>query len=320
MAQAREAPSAKDPLDTILFESPVVEIGKFRVWPTHPRFHDSGPIERNILVFPRVLVRIAHEGEEGFVAGPELVTYYNQGQVYRRDSVNGSPDRCEWFAFSPDVLSDALASLDPLSAEQTMAPFRFSYGPGDPRCYLRQRRIVDALSADPKLDPMEVEEESMGVLADLLSRAYREHGEGWFSATSPADSSRKRDRSLAEDAKVAVGKIFRHHVPLSEIAASLGVSVFRLCRAFRRATGSTLHGFRNRLRLAASLERIGRRSFDLTDIALDLGYSSHSHFTAAFRREFGVTPSAFRRRSLPQRADSSAPRPEIGGRRGSEGA
>jgi AraC-like DNA-binding protein len=203
------------------------------------------------------------------------------------------------------VLSDALASLDPQRAERTMAPFRFFYGPGDPRCYVRQRRIVDALSADAKLDPMEVEEESMGVLADLLSRAYRAYGERRFSTASPADCSRKRDRSLAEDAKVAVGKIFHRHVPLSEIAASLGVSVFRLCRAFRRATGSTLHEFRNRLRLAASLERIGRRSVDLTDVALDLGYSSHSHFTAAFRREFGVTPSAFRREGLPRRAGSS---------------
>ncbi|HEX7254104.1 MAG TPA: AraC family transcriptional regulator, partial [Thermoanaerobaculia bacterium] len=139
-------------------------------------------------------------------------------------------------------------------------------------------------------------------LADLLSRAYQPQGEGRFTASSAAGPSRKRDRSLAEDAKVAVGKIFHHHVPLSEIAANLGVSVFRLCRAFRRATGSTLHGFRNRLRLAASLERIGRASFDLTDVALDLGYSSHSHFTAAFRREFGITPSEFRRRGLPPRS------------------
>jgi AraC-like DNA-binding protein len=32
----------------------------------------------------------------------------------------------------------------------------------------------------------------------------------------------------------------------------------------------------------------------LTELALDLGYSSHSHFTDAFRREFGVSPAAFR--------------------------
>src|SRR5262245_6048208 len=302
VAQAQEALASGDPLDTLLFASPVVEIAKFRVWPNHPRFHDSGPIQRHILVFPRVLVRIEHEGKEGFVAGPELVTYYNRGQIYRRDSVNGSPDRCEWFAFGPDILSDALATLDPESAERRVAPFRFAYGPGDPRCYLRQRRLVEALSANPRLDPMEVEEEAMGVLDNLLTGAYRAHRDGRFSTPLARDSSRKRERALAEDAKIAVGSKFQKHVPLADIAAGLGVSVFRLCRAFRRVTGTTLHEFRNRLRLAASLERIGRPCFDLTDVALDLGYSSHSHFTAAFRREFGITPSEFRRQGLRQRA------------------
>jgi len=33
---------------------------------------------------------------------------------------------------------------------------------------------------------------------------------------------------------------------------------------------------------------------DLTSLALDLGFSSHSHFTLAFRRAFGCTPSQFR--------------------------
>ena len=36
---------------------------------------------------------------------------------------------------------------------------------------------------------------------------------------------------------------------------------------------------------------------DLTALALDTGFSSHSHFTAVFRRTFGSTPSAFRQAS-----------------------
>jgi AraC-like DNA-binding protein len=32
---------------------------------------------------------------------------------------------------------------------------------------------------------------------------------------------------------------------------------------------------------------------DLTALALDLGFSSHSHFSAVFRRTFGLTPSRF---------------------------
>ncbi|MFH1680297.1 MAG: helix-turn-helix domain-containing protein [Candidatus Eisenbacteria bacterium] len=38
-------------------------------------------------------------------------------------------------------------------------------------------------------------------------------------------------------------------------------------------------------------ERFNRR----TDLALDVGFASHSHFTDAFRREFGVSPSDLRR-------------------------
>jgi AraC-like DNA-binding protein len=33
---------------------------------------------------------------------------------------------------------------------------------------------------------------------------------------------------------------------------------------------------------------------DITDPALDLGFSSHRHFTASFRSAFGLTPSAYR--------------------------
>jgi AraC family transcriptional regulator len=72
------------------------------------------------------------------------------------------------------------------------------------------------------------------------------------------------------------------------------VSVFHLCRTFRAVTGQTIHAYRTQLRLRAALERVEYAS-DLSAVALDLGFSSHSHFTAAFRRAFGVTPSGVRR-------------------------
>ena len=74
-----------------------------------------------------------------------------------------------------------------------------------------------------------------------------------------------------------------------------GLSRFRLCRAFRRATGSTLHAWREERRMRAALAALADGADDLTRLALDLGYSSHSHFTARFRRTFGRSPSAARR-------------------------
>ena len=65
---------AERPLDRILFSSALVEIGKFRVRPEDPRFQDSGPIERHIVVFPRNPVWIRHEGHKAFLAAPDLVT------------------------------------------------------------------------------------------------------------------------------------------------------------------------------------------------------------------------------------------------------
>jgi AraC-like DNA-binding protein len=55
-----------------------------------------------------------------------------------------------------------------------------------------------------------------------------------------------------------------------------------------------------------ALEPLADGAGDLTRIALDLGFSSHSHFTAAFRRHFGLTPSAFAAR---QRQGSHVRRP-----------
>jgi len=285
------------PLDRILFSSPLVEIGKFRVRPGDPRFHDSGPIERHILVFPRTPVWIRHEGQPPFLADSDVVTYYNRGQVYRRDSVSGMPDRCEWFAFPAPVLASALADSDPAAAERLACPFSFRKGPGDPRSYYEQRRLVEALSGAPGVAPpdaMEVEETVLRLLGRLLPAACRAAGMRARGAPRPAGADRA-DRELVENAKAELSRSLGAPAKLAEVAMRLAVSPFRLCRTFRRETGSTVHRYRNRLRLAASLELLRQARGGVTDVALSLGFSSHSHFTAAFRREYGGTPREIRR-------------------------
>jgi AraC-like DNA-binding protein len=48
-------------------------------------------------------------------------------------------------------------------------------------------------------------------------------------------------------------------------------------------------------RLAHTLDAVLDCGDDLTTIALDAGFASHSHFTARFRSFFGCTPVALRR-------------------------
>jgi len=47
------------------------------------------------------------------------------------------------------------------------------------------------------------------------------------------------------------------------------------------------------LRLARALDQVTRYD-DLSALAADLGFSSHSHFTAAFRQAYGRSPTEFK--------------------------
>lgn len=288
-ASAREA----EPLDRIAFRGGAATIGAFRCAPDDPRFADSGPIQNHIFVFPRQTVRLRHEGEAAFVAGPGVVTLYNRGQRYGRGAVSPRGDECEWFAVDDALLVEAVAAFDPAARERPQRPFRHAWTPGDARLYLAQRALYERLSAGAPAEALEVEEAVLHLLAGVLTQADAFWGPPRRSAVAAA-----RTREAVEAAAVVLALRFAEKLSLHEIARAAGSSPFHLCRAFRAATGTTLHAYRDRLRLQHALERIGGGE-DLSALALELGYSSHSHFSAAFRRLFGVPPSEARGRLRP---------------------
>jgi AraC-like DNA-binding protein len=81
---------------------------------------------------------------------------------------------------------------------------------------------------------------------------------------------------------------------LAEIASELRVSPVYLTQVFQQVEGLPLYQYQLRLRLARALDLLAHNC-DLTTLSLDLGFSSHSHFSAAFRKLYGYSPSAFRR-------------------------
>lgn len=64
--------------------------------------------------------------------------------------------------------------------------------------------------------------------------------------------------------------------------------------------GVRLHDYLTRVRLLAVLERLRTSARpNLSAIALDVGFSSHSHMGTAFRRFFGVPPTHLRAGTAP---------------------
>jgi len=273
--------------DRVLFATDSVTIGAFRCAAEHPSFRDSGPIRQDCFVFPRTAVVIEHCGARPFVADPTIVTLYNRDQQYERRPVSREGDRCDWFAVSHDVLRDALFLRDRAAADSER-PILFPHAPSDAATYLEQRQLfMDALSrSDPGQatpDPLDIEERVIALLDRVLDLAYRTNG-----------AHALRAEALADAAKRYIAPRIAQRLTLARIASAVQCSVFHLCRSFRCATGLTLHAYREQVRVRRALERIGDER-DLSRLALDLGYSSHSHFTASFHRAFGVPPSEARR-------------------------
>ncbi len=79
---------------------------------------------------------------------------------------------------------------------------------------------------------------------------------------------------------------------LSDMAVIAGVSPSHFAKKFRQSTGLSLNRFVNRRRILKSFETL-RTDASLASIALDLGFSSQSHFTRLFSGLTGMTPAKY---------------------------
>jgi AraC-like DNA-binding protein len=214
--------------------------------------------------------------------------FYNKGQPYRRGKVSEQGDLCDWFGFGDTAVVDTCRAFDPSVDERWPEPFCFSHGPSDSAIYLQQRRIIHYLLQTTMPDTLLVEEVTFAILQQALAYTYQN------KQPYTSKSSHQPHDDLVHDVKALLASRFRETVTLQEIATAVYSSPYHLSRIFRKTTGFTIHNYLDQLRLRTALGYVAQSDVSLTDLGLELGYSSHSHFTQAFRRTFGTVPSAFR--------------------------
>lgn len=266
--------------DCVLRRMNGVSLGVFRCSRHHPNFAHESPIRHQVLAFPRTSVWIEHDGSPAFVADPGLATIYNLGQPYIRRAISPLGDHTDWLGLSDTMARDVVRSINPRAAEREQL-FPFQHLNIESHEYLEQRRIF-AL-AEAGADDATLEERTINLVGAILSRGYR-------SGANVAETSGAR-RRLVDDARALILESLGESLPASKLADVLGVSVFHLCRCFRAATGLTMQEYRTAMRLRCALHEAPARSGRLSGLAVDLGFYSHSHFTYAFRRAFGMSPS-----------------------------
>jgi AraC family transcriptional regulator len=82
---------------------------------------------------------------------------------------------------------------------------------------------------------------------------------------------------------------------LDDLAGEAFVSKYHLHRVFKAAAGQTAHGYMLSRRLAKSLPLLTGTSLRTSDIAAELGFYDHSAFSHAFRKEYGISPTQYRK-------------------------
>jgi AraC family transcriptional regulator len=261
-------------MSTILYRSPLFTLGEFRCPAGDRRWWELNSIGGgDHVVFPGTAVGIRHERGRMTVADPTAVVYYRAGERYRRELRDGRGDE------SVFVIPSAAALAGLPWADRVFAT---RFGPAGRAAYAAQAVIAGALRRQPRLDPLLVDETLALVVGDSLARAAGRPG----TTRTPADDAVERVRET-------LATRYAERRSLGSIAAEVGVSPFHLARRFRLRTGRSLHEYRDQVRLRLAVRRLGE-PIELSRLALDLGYCSHSHFTDAFRRSFGVPPSAVR--------------------------
>jgi AraC family transcriptional regulator len=93
-------------------------------------------------------------------------------------------------------------------------------------------------------------------------------------------------------------------VSLEALAGQAGLSTFHLQRTFAAAVGETPKQLTLRLRLERAAVFLLTGPDSVLDVALDCGFQSHEAFCRAFRKRFGMAPSAYRARGFVQRVDA----------------
>jgi AraC-like DNA-binding protein len=114
------------------------------------------------------------------------------------------------------------------------------------------------------------------------------------TTTPDGDRAGAGDRALVTRARGVIGDGHPAAAGLIPLAALLGVSPYRLSRAFTRELGVSLTRFRNRVRVARALDRIEAGEPSLAVLASDLGFADQAHLCRTVREHVGHTPTALR--------------------------
>ena len=116
-----------------------------------------------------------------------------------------------------------------------------------------------------------------------------------------------RQQRLAQERVEQVISLLKQNLasppPLEELGRKIGCSHFYLSRIFSTQTGHTITQHLRQLRMERAAELLREKELNVTEVALEVGYNSLSHFSQAFHETFGCCPGLYPLKTPTQKSD-----------------
>jgi AraC family transcriptional regulator len=263
-----------------LFQNNWLQIGLFEARPLSDACGDVERQSLNAMVLPLAGVFSKYDAPKRYVIGtPTHAVFVAADTPYRVGFPGAIGDRALTFRFDADLAPE---QLDGSGNRHRLNP----QGLLPPNAMVLRNLLWRRLR-NGNMDKFETETVGLDLLAASLSCLGR--------PDLPSRGTYLRQMPALERVKEAVAVAPAHRWNVKKLAAIANMSPFHFCRSFRQAVGTSVYNYVVRERLAQAIDDVLERSADITTIALDAGFASHSHFTARFRRLFGHTPAGLRR-------------------------
>lgn len=233
------------------------------------------------LIFPYHGMFVRHLGSAASVADANQVLFFGADEVHQVSHPVTGGDSCIVMTLPETVLHE-------------LAGAHF-YDEATRRFRIRERNLEPSAQALRSVLLKRLLTNTSSTLeAESISLALAELA---FTPLPRAQHRPTRSkRHLIDRVKLLLAESISKKISLAEIGNDVGASPVYLTQIFSELEGVPLYRYHLRLRLAQALLRLPEQK-DLSALAHDLGFSSHSQFTTLFGQTFGLAPSVFMQQS-----------------------
>lgn len=141
----------------------------------------------------------------------------------------------------------------------------------------------------------------------FTAKVYEVAAELFFDHTAEEALFCTRQTHVAQERVEKAAALVRTHLAepltLEQLGQRVGCSPFYLSRTFTEQMGMTISQFLRQVRLERAAELLRSGKFNVTQAALEVGYSSVGHFSTAFHETFGCCPGLYPLQMPAQRSD-----------------